>query len=177
MRTSNKLLLILFGLFIGCSGKNLSREEAANQIKNEYPRAIDMFIYTGDPEEAKRLHDAGLEAGGFVIIKKTKALGDNSPWISFTEKATPFLLETDTKDQENLTQKVKAAIEGFIEVSNVEQNDENNSVEVTYQTKIDEITPFGKLIKLKGNETKTRKAYFIKDSEGWHLKKKNDSNM
>ena len=38
MRTSTKLFVILFGLFIGCSDKNLSKEEAANQIKKEYPR-------------------------------------------------------------------------------------------------------------------------------------------
>jgi hypothetical protein len=170
MRASNKLFLILFGLFIGCSDKNLTIEEAANQIKKEYPRVIDMFIYTGDPEEAKRLHDAGLETDGFVIIKRTKTLSDNSPWISFTEKAKPYLLETEVKDKENLTQKVKAASEEFIEVSNVEQDNKNNSAEVTYQTKITEITPFGKLIKLKENEVKTRKVVLVKDVEGWHLK-------
>jgi len=170
MRTSTKLFVILFGLFIGCSDKNLSKEEAANQIKKEYPRAIDMFIYTGDPEEAKRLHNSGLEADGFVIVKKTKALGDNSPWISFTEKAKPYLLDTDVKDKDNLIQKVKTASEEFLEVSSLDQQGENKTAEVTYQTKITDITPFGKLIKLNDNEVKTRKASFIKDSDGWHLK-------
>ncbi|SRR6266498_2151872 len=174
MGTLNKLLLILCGSFIGCSSKNLSKEEAANQIKKEYPRVVDMYIYMGDPEEAKRLHDAGLETDGYIIIKKTKTLSDSLGWINFTEKAKPYLLETDVKDKEDLTQKVKAATEEFTEVTNIDQDDENKTNEVTFQTKITEITPFGKLIKLKENEVKTRNANFMKDSEGWHLQKRQE---
>jgi hypothetical protein len=174
MRTSNTLFLISCGLLIGCSNQKLSKEEAANEIKKEYPRVIDMYIYTGDPEEAKRLRDAGLETEGFVIIKKKKAFDDNSPWIGFTENAKPYLLETDPKDKENLTQKAKTATEEFIEVSHIEQDDENKTAEATYQTKITAITPFGKLVKLKENEVKKRKAKFAKDNNGWHLKEQQE---
>jgi hypothetical protein len=174
MRTS-KFLLILGGLFIGCSSENLSKEEATNQIRKEYPHVVDVYIYTGDPEEAKRLNAAGLETDGYVTIKKTKGLSDNFPWISFTEKAKPYLLATDAKDKENLTQRVKAASEEFIEVMEINQDDKNKTAEITFQTKITEITPFGKLTKLKDNDMKTRKANFIKDNGGWHLKARQEN--
>lgn len=103
MKTSNKIMLLVLFAFTGCSDTKLSKEEAMGVLKKEYPRVIDTYIYGGDPKYAIILQDAGLDKEGYVIIKKTKKLGDTTGWITFTEKSKPFLLETEEKDKKHKT--------------------------------------------------------------------------
>lgn len=82
--------------------KKLSREEALQQIKKErnYPRVLDYDIYCGDPEQGRKVLDAGLESEGLVTVQRIQKLIDvGKPFIAFTAKAQPFLLATSEKDK------------------------------------------------------------------------------
>lgn len=173
MRTTNNLLLLLLFTFNGCSnnGKQLTKDEALTVLKKEYPRAVDTYIYAGDPKYAVKLKDAGLDRDGYVVIKQRKKFGDSTGWITFTEKSQPYFLETTAEDKKDLVQRVKAASEDVIGITGIDQNNDDNTATVTYQTKFTEITPFGKLVKL-NEEPQTLKAYFTHDKNGWQWEKR-----
>ena len=172
MRTSNKLIAFLFFVCIGCADNKLSKEEAAGIIKKEYPRVVDTYIYAGDPKYAVMLHEAGLDREGYVTIKKTKKFGDTTGWVSFTEKSNPYFLETSEQDKKDKVQKIKAATEDVSEIISIEPGDGGNTAVVTFQTRFTEITPFGKVIKLKADKVQTLKAYFIRNDNGWRWEKR-----
>src|SRR6266498_2725219 len=172
MRTF-KLMAVLFFLITACSESKISKEEAEQILKIKYPRAIDMYIYGGDPKYAKMLQEAGLDSEGYVSIKKSKKLGDGSGWVTFNEKALPYILETSESEKKDLVQKLKAAEEQLSEITTIEQDDDNGTAEITYTTKVTGLTPFARLIKLKEGEVKQRKAYAIKYYDEWRLKEKN----
>lgn len=169
-KTVSKLFTLLVLGMASCSGDELSNDQAQHLLTKSYPRAIETFIYCGDPGWAKKLQDAGLDSEGYVTVKKTKKWSDTTGWVSFTEKAAPYLLETAANDKKDLVQKVKAAEEQFDQIIHLHYDNEN--AEVTYTTKISAITPFGKLIKLKEGEVKEKTTYVMKEGNEWHLKEK-----
>lgn len=158
-------------MLAGCGSDQISNQEAQQLLQQKYPRVIDMLIYAGDAKYAVMLQNAGLDAEGYVTTKKTKKLGDTTGWLSFTEKATPYLLETAAEDRQHQIQKIKAGEEQLGDVVSVEQDDEGKSAVVHYTTKIS-TTPFGKLIKLSDGTVKQRSAYLIKYDDAWHFKEK-----
>jgi hypothetical protein len=101
----NLLIFSVAVLFISaCSSDKLNRETVFKllQSQKEYPKPVTEGIYTADPEEAKKILDAGLEQEGVVQVKRTQSLSDaGSPLVSFTEKGKSFLIETSKKDKTN----------------------------------------------------------------------------
>lgn len=163
-------------LFAACSSKKeLSREEALKQIKQErsYPGVLDYDIYCGDPKYGKKVLYAGLESEGLVTVQKTQEFADlGKPLIVFTTKAQPFLLSTAEKDKVSYIQKVKLADEDIAEVTNIRTN--GNKTVVDYSTAFKNVTPFAKLTTIDLNKTKNNKAYFALGDQGWKLEKKPD---
>ena len=90
-------------LFQACnSKKELSREEALNQIKKEwnYPKVIDYDVYCSDPEFGRKALDAGLQSAGLVTVLRTQKLGDLKPIVDIINpEAQSFLLRTAEKDK------------------------------------------------------------------------------
>jgi hypothetical protein len=155
----------------GCGTEQLSKPEVAKILQQKYPRVIDLPIYAGDPKIAVRLQDAGLDAEGYVTTRKTKKLGDTTGWVSFTEKAMPFLLETPADDRRHNIQNIKAGEEQLAEIISVQQEETDKTATVVYTTRIS-TTPFGKLIKLSDGAVKQRSATLIRYEDTWHLKEK-----
>lgn len=170
MRTSAKLMTALLFLQTACLNDKLSQQEAEKILGTKYPRVIETYIYGGDAKYAQMLQAAGLDTEGYVTVKKTKKLGDNSGWVTYNAKALPYLLETSESDRKALVQKVKAGEEQLSGIINIGQQDENGIADITYTTKVTAITPFGKLIKLKDGEAKQHKARLIKVDDRWQLK-------
>ena len=158
-------------LFAGCGAKQPSKPEAAQLLQEKYPRIIDLPVYAGDPKSAILLQDAGLDAEGYVTTKKTKKLGDTTGWVSFTEKAAPYLLETAVEDRRHHIQKVKAGEEQLADVIAVEQDGADQTATVLYTTRI-ATTPFGKLIKLSNGAVKQHRVALIRYDDAWHLQEK-----
>lgn len=153
-----------------CSPDKITVKQVDELLGKKFPRIVDLYVYCGDPEFANKLEAAGLDTEGYVSVKMKKKFGDNSGWVTFNEKSSPYLLETSEADTKALVQRVKAGEEGLSEIISIEQDDENGTAQVTYTTKVKEVTPFGKLIKLKDGETKQRKALIVKNGDEWRIK-------
>lgn len=158
-------------LSAGCGSDKLTPQKARQLLQQKYPRVIDVLIYTGDPKYAARLQDAGLDADGYVVTKKTKKLGDSTGWVAFTDKASPYLLLTAEADKELLVQKVKAGEEQLAEIVSIIPDEQGGAATVHYTTKVS-ATPFGKLMKLENGAVKQRTAYFVKSSDNWLFNEK-----
>lgn len=172
------LLFLILSMTAGCTSKELSRDEAIKQIKQEknYPKVIDFDIYCSDPKHGRKVLDAGLESAGLATVLKTQKLGDlNKSLISLTDKAQPFLLPTSEKDKALDIQKVKLADEELVEVTNIRANKARNKAVVDYTTIFKNLTPFVTLTNIDDfKKKKTNKAYFALGDEGWKLEKKPD---
>lgn len=158
-------------LLAGCGNKPLSKLEAMQVLASKYPRTIDVLIYAGDPQYVGKLWEAGLDTGGYIVIKRTKPLGDTTGWATFTEKSTPYLLETTAEDRKHHIQKVKAGEEQLADIVSVDEDKEGKMATVTYTTK-SAATPFGKLIQLQNGASKQRTVQLIKNGNTWQLKGK-----
>lgn len=159
-----------------CSNKSqdLSREEALILIKQEegYPMVIDYDIFCGDPEFAKNVLDAGLEAQGLVIVQRTQKLSEvGNPLIRFSEKAQPYLLPTSEEDKSVKIQKVKLAEEELQEVTGIKMLNGNKSAIAEYTTSYINVTPFSVLVKTDFNKKVDRTAHFSLYDDGWRLEK------
>lgn len=159
-----------------CSNKSqdLSREEALILIKQEegYPMVIDYDIFCGDPEFAKNVLDAGLEAQGLVIVQRTQKLSEvGNPLIRFSEKAQPYLLPTSEEDKSVKIQKVKLAEEELQEVTGIKMLNDNKSAIAEYTTSYINVTPFSALAQTDFNEKVNHTALFSLYDDGWRLEK------
>ncbi len=150
MKKSTIILSIFFLLIVGCtSNKELSREEAFQllQQSKQYPQLIDYDIYCGDPQQAKKVVDAGLESSGLLTVQRTQKLGDaGSPLIHFTDKAQAYLLPTPESDKSSNIQKVKLADEELVEVTGIKTGQSGKDAVVEYTTTYKNLTPFSVLI-------------------------------
>jgi hypothetical protein len=177
MKKLSIIPLLLSAIFTGCGPKELSRDEALKQIKQEinYPVVLDYDLYCSDPPSAKKVLDAGLENAGLVTVQRTQKLGDvGKPLISFTGKAQSYFLSTPEKDKARYIQKVKIADEDLVEVTNIRSNKAGNKAVVHYTTAFKNVTPFAAVTTADFNKKKTNKAYFALGDEGWKLEKKPD---
>ena len=168
--------LILAGVILsGCNyGPKLTQDEALKIINKElkYPRVIDYDIFCSDPEYAKKLLDAGLEADGIVTVQKTQKLKDiGKPLVQLTEKANPYLLLTPNKDKALDVQKVKIADEEVKDLTINPDGENKNIVWVEYTTVYKNITPFSVLMKRNLNEQVRHKVQFSLTDNGWILQK------
>ncbi|MFX1705731.1 hypothetical protein PV783_17315 [Chitinophaga sp. CC14] len=162
-------------LFISCGSKKLTREHAAELIKAKYPVTIDWDIYTADPDHAARALDTKLEQEGYITLKRKQTLAEmGTPFIFFTDKAKPYLMETPEKDKKIMVQKVKLAEQHFGEITGMQmlKNDKKAIVEYTYVYK--NVTPFVAISNLKIEPKESRKAYFALYDDGWRIVDKPD---
>ena len=168
--------LITFSLlFCSCSQKQLSREKAFDLIKQayNYPETWDYPIFTADPEEAKKLYDAGLETQGFVTIEHHQRLMDiGKPLVQLTNKASSYVLPSEPKDADSKIIRVKAGEIDIVEVTGVKMLSSGKGAVAEYTTVFKNLTPFASLRGMNANKDKTKKAYFSLYDDGWRLEKK-----
>ncbi|MFB5946395.1 hypothetical protein [Albibacterium profundi] len=160
-------LLSLF--FVSCdSSEKLSKETAMTllQEQDSYPKPLIEDIYIGDPEDAKRLLDLDLEEEGLVSIQTSQKLSEvGGPLITFTEKAQPYLVESEGNDPK--IQQVKIADEEIVEIVNIQTADDGKSAIVEYRTSFENETPFAGLTRVDLEEENVRTANFVLSDEGW----------
>jgi len=162
-------------LFCGCSHKELSREKAFDLIKKayNYPEVWDYPIFTADPEEVKKLSDAGLENQGFVTIEHHQRLMDvGKPLIQLTGKSSSYVLPSEANDAESKIVRVKAGEIDIVEVTGVKMLSNGKGAVAEYTTAFKNLTPFAPLRGMNSNKDKTKKAYFSLYDDGWRVEKK-----
>ncbi len=169
-------LLAVFAIALSsCSSSELSRPNALELIKKEYkyPITTDWAIFTGDPAHAKKLLDAGLEQEGYVVVQRTQKMKDTGkPWISFTDKATQFLLPIKEEDKKYAIQKVRTGEEDIIAITGIKMLSKGRKAVVEYTTQYEQLTPFAVLAHLQANKPNTRTAYFSLYDDGWRVERK-----
>ena len=169
----NLLISALAVLFISaCSSDKLDRETAFKLLQEQkgYPKPVTEEIYTADPEEAKKILDAGMEQEEIVQVKRKQSFAEaGSPLVSFTEKGKPFLIETPEKDKANNIQLVKVAEEDLGEVTGIKMLDGDKRAEVEYTTSFKNITPFSKISRMDLTSKGTHKATFSLYDDGWRV--------
>lgn len=174
MKKSILLFTLYSALIAGCTSKQLSREKAFKLIQQgkHYPQLLDYDIYCGDPQHAKKVLDAGLEAQGLLSVQRTQKLADiGSPLIHFTDKATPYLLPTPACDKASNIQKVKVADEELVEVTGITTGQSGKDAVAEYTTAYKNLTPFSVLVPTNFNQKANRKANFTLSDDGWKLDK------
>jgi hypothetical protein len=158
------IVSIFYVLIVACSSnKELTREEAFRQIQQgkHCPQLLDYDIYCGDPQYAKKVVDAGLEAQGLLTVQRAQKLGDiGSPLIQFTEKAGPYLLPTPESDKSSNIQKVKIADEDLVEVTDIKTGQSGKGAVVEFTTGYKNLTPFSVLVPADFKQHQTRRANF-----------------
>ncbi|HXH99294.1 MAG TPA: hypothetical protein VNI52_03430 [Sphingobacteriaceae bacterium] len=168
-------LSLLFFLFLGCtSTEKLDREKAFKVLQEEkvFPKIVDAEIYVADPEEAAKVIKSGLEQEGFLSIQKTQSLAEvGQPFITFTEKARPYLISQTSEDIKNNIQRVKIAEEQIKEVTGVKLLDGDKQALVEYKTIVNNQTPFSKLSQINVSEEKTHESKFSLYDDGWRVEK------
>jgi len=162
-------------LFCSCSQKQLSREKAFDLIKQayNYPEVWDYPIFTADPDEGKKLSDAGLENQGLVTIEHHQRLMDvGKPLIQLTEKASSYVLPAQANDTESKIVRVKAGEVDMVEVTGIKMLSSGKAAVAEYTTVLKNLTPFASLRGMNAEKDKTKKAYFSLYDDGWRVEKK-----
>jgi hypothetical protein len=169
------LILALISLLItGCTSGELTREEAFRLIQQSklYPQVTSYDIYTGDPQQAKKLIDAGLERAGLITVQRTQKLSKGgNPFIRFTDKAQSYFLPTPESDRSSNIQKVKLADEELVEVTGIKTGQSEERVVVEYTTAYKNLTPFAVLVTPDFKKHSTRRANFSLYDDGWRMEK------
>jgi len=100
-----------------------------------YPKRIDYDLNCGDPTYAQKVISVGLEADGFLTVKRTQKLGEmDSLMFHFTDKAKPYLSPTTLGNQESNLQRVKMADQDLVEVKGINKGMSEKDVVVEYKT-------------------------------------------
>ncbi|MET4082960.1 hypothetical protein ABIB40_002927 [Pedobacter sp. UYP30] len=166
-------LLIFALLIVSCkSNETLDSKTALELIQKgkEYPKVVDYEIYTADPQEAKRMLDLGSEKSGMLKVQLTQASKDiGEPFITFTDKASLYLLPQTADDKGSKVQRVKVAEEVVNAVTNIDIQEDGKSAVVTYEISFKNLTPFSELSRMKLDRTRSLKANLIFDDKEWSL--------
>lgn len=161
-------------LLVACSNiEKLDRETALKVIEDSktYPKVISYNIFVSDPVYAKRVLDAGLEESGFVIVQRTRKLGEvGQPIISFTAKADPYLLPQSDQDKSDGIQKVKVAVEAVEEVTGLQMLEDDKTAIAEVKTSFRNISPFSSLSKLELTKGNMRKITLLLYDDGWRVR-------
>jgi len=177
MKTRIIILELAFLLICSCTTKELDKTTALQLLQKEqaYPRILEYDVFCSDPAHAKRLLDAGLEGKGYVVILRTQKLKDaGNPLITFTAKASPYLLPTSEKDKALNVQKVKLAEEILEGIISIKTSKDGKTATVEYTTITSGLTPFSALKTGEIKKQKTYFAYFSLSDIGWRIEKKPD---
>ncbi|WP_159477750.1 hypothetical protein [Dyadobacter sp. 3J3] len=170
------LLLILTAA--ACGQDKLDSQTARALIVAEYklPKVIDHRIAMGDPTDAKRMLDLGLEKDGFVKIKTSQTLSElGTPWITFTNKGHQYFAQTPQSEKKYNLQNVKLAEMHFGEIKGISMGSEDKSATVEYTRIYKNTTPFCRLSSIDWTRPSVHKAYFIKYDTGWKLDTGNEN--
>ncbi|MDQ6812812.1 MAG: hypothetical protein M3040_03600 [Bacteroidota bacterium] len=174
MKKSILFFTLCSALIAGCTSKELNREEAFKLIKQgkRYPRVLDYDLYCGDPEHAKKVLDAGLEAQGLLTVQRTQKLREiGSPLIHFTKKAQGYFLATPESDKSSNIQKLKLADEELVEVTGIKTGQSGKDAVVEYSTTYKNLTPFSVLVPTNFKQGPMHNANFTLYDDGWRLEK------
>lgn len=164
------LFLLLVVLLFGCKSESMDRGKALEILENNkiYPRPVVYYIFKSDAEFAHRALKAGLEEKGLVTVKKIQRFSEiGNPLITFTKKATPFLLPATAKERKDNIQPVRMAEEVMGEITGIQLLEDDHKAIVEYTTHYINFTPFATLSKLK--TTGSRRAIFSLYDDGWRL--------
>lgn len=157
-------------LLAACSSnEKLDRETALKAIQDSeaYPKGISYNIFLSDPAYAKRVLEAGLEESGFVIVPRTRKLGDlGQPIIFFTAKADPYLLPQSDQDKKDGLRRVKIADEVVEDVTGLQMLEGDKKAIAEVKTSFKNISPFSALSKLELNKGNMRKVDFMLYDDG-----------
>lgn len=165
-------LFLLLACLASCTN-DLTRDEAAEIIKSElkFPRPYDFKVFRAEPRQAKIAVETNLEKEGFITVQRTqKAIDIGKPFIFFTDKAKPYLLNTSEEDIKREIQKVKIADEEFGEVERISVD--GNKAKVVYTTHLKNISPMAALMpKQIEKTTASNKVTLVLYDDGWRLEK------
>lgn len=169
-------LFVIAGLFFaGCGPKELTREQAFQILKTDYPypQIYDYEVFCSDPEHAIKAVDIGLESNGLVTVTKTQTLSEiGKPLIHFSDKAKPYLLPVSEEDKAIDVQKVKIADQDLVEISGIKLEHDGKSALVEYKIAYKNLTPFSSLVEHDLKQPVTRKAYLSLYDDGWRMEKR-----
>ena len=175
MKKVTNIICLACMLVVSCTSKKvLSKEDAFQKIQQgkQFPKVIEYDLYCGDPQQAKKVIDAGLETDGLLKVQRTQKLGEaGSPLIHLTDKAQVYLLPTPEKDKSSNIQKVKLGEEQLVEVTGITTSESGKDAVVEYTTAYKDLTPFSVLVATNYKQISSRKASFSFDDEGWKLEK------
>lgn len=167
----NRVIYFLVLILCGCASKNLSSDQAAKLIREEYdyPKPLSEDISRVDPLMAKKMLDEGLEKDGLVSIVKFQNGRDyGKPLVYFEQKAKPFLMTTPTKDTSYL-QQVQVTEIDLGNITGIKVNGKMAKVE--YTLSFGKQSPFYKLLDHVPDPTKKHYACFELYDTGWKLVK------
>lgn len=174
MKTKLCVLLFAGSLAVACNSQ-LTKEDALPVIRRaySYPQVLDHEIHCADPTNATQVVAAGLEGNGMVMVKKPGQLPANSPLITFTSDAIPYLMPATPAEKTQQIQKVKLADIELDDVTQVITNSDGKTAVVEFATSYKNKTPFIALAEGKDfNKKEQHKALLIKQKDGWHVEKK-----
>ena len=171
MQTTFYALIAL--LLVSCGSQQLTKEKAAEIISQKYPKTIDWEVFTADPKHAARALESKLEDEGYITITKTQSLTDaGKPFISFTDKAGPYLLSVTDKDKEYSIQRVKVGELHFKEITDIQEQADGQQAIVEYTVENLHTTPFAQLSHYKLEGVKKEQAKFALTDDGWKMVEK-----
>ncbi|SHL11033.1 hypothetical protein SAMN05444266_10275 [Chitinophaga jiangningensis] len=163
-------------VLMSCGSEELSREKAAEIIAKKYPKTLDWDIFRADPSHAARALGSKLETEGYIKVQKTQSLAEaGQPFITFTEKAQPYLIANTEKDKEYSIQKVKIGELHFKEITSIQMDGKGKGkgkgqeaiVEYTIEHKNN--TPFAELTHYKLEGVEKEKALLVLSDKGWEI--------
>lgn len=175
MKSILYLYLCIFLLSACTSAEKLDREKALEilQESKKFPKVVEKEIYIADPEEARRILDSGLEQEGLLTVQRTQSLADvGKPLISFTEKASRYLLPQTEEDKRNNIQRVKIAEQELEEVTGIQMLDDDKQAKVEYKTVFRNISPFSKLSRIDSSKVIISTVNFSRYDDGWRIEAK-----
>lgn len=166
-------ILIFIGVCIAltsCGSKQLGKKDVAVILQEEkaYPKVVEYRIFAGNTETASELHQAGLDQQGYVTVQLEHTEDDiGKPLITFTDKATPYLLETSDLQKSIDAQNVKLADEYFRDVTDITTNAKGDRAEVEFTTSYKNVTPFMALSRESKDSVQNRITYFKLKDNRW----------
>lgn len=160
-----RILIILLSVLFSLSCRNNTDHEmfmSLLQKEMRFPKIVELDLFCNDLNYTKNLVLNDLESEGWINIEKKRKQGNiDSPLITFTDKAIPFLLPRSEIERTIGIQKIRIAEENLDEIINIQFDIESNSTVIEYTTVYRNITPFASLLNLKEKDKKTKSSRFV----------------
>jgi len=168
------LAIPVLAIFLGCGPGELSRREAENDIRKDYPVKIVLTVpetasaIKGSPEHAKlvALQEAVAPKGWFTVTRTPE--GDRERFAFKPGPSAPGSLQLVAKGYE-----LPAAEAEFVRALGIEKR--RDEARVTYQIRLVRPTPFFPLFQTlhpgaRPGETKDRHASYSRQGRDWMLR-------